>query len=210
MPSYGLTLVTAPTSEPLTLAEAKRQCGVADDINAFNEQIESLTKAAREKVETDTGRALMSQTWDYTFDLWPCGLEAIYLPMAPVSSITSLKYYDTSNVQQTLATTVYDNSRFLNREPAEIRLKNAQSWPALYGEAGAVTVRFVAGYSSIFNVPESLKQAMKLLLKNWWDNPSATIVGTIQTENGFAYNALIDKWRLGDEFHQYGRSYQYA
>jgi uncharacterized phiE125 gp8 family phage protein len=201
MANYGLTLVTAPTSEPLTLAEAKTQCGVATDIGYHNEQLEALVEAAREKVETDTGRALMSQTWDYEFDLFPCGLAPIYLPKNPVSSITHVKYYDTDGTQQTLATTVYHASRFLNREPAEVRLKKSQQWPSLYGEQGVISVRFVCGYANALAVPESLKSAVKLLLKAWFDHEEV---------NEDTYKALIAKWQTGDEFHQYGRSFSYA
>lgn len=199
MANYGLTLVTATTSEPLTLDEAKRQCGIADGVEYHNQHLESLVKAAREKVETDTGRALLSQTWDYTFDLWPCGLEPICLPFAPVSAISSVKYYDTSNVQQTLSTDTYKT--LLNREPGEIRLKNAQSWPSVYGETGVITVRFVAGYATQVAVPESLKAAVRLLLGSLFSE---------EPLNEQAYDSLIAKWRTGDEFHLYGRSFATA
>ena len=209
MAHYGLTLITAPTSEPVSLAEAKKQCGVANDIDYHNEHLDTLVTAAREKVETDTGRALLTQTWDYSFDLFPCGLEPIYIPKSPVISITSLKYFDTTNTEQTLATTVYHPSRFLNREPAEIRLKKSQSWPALYGENGVITVRFICGYVTALAVPESLKQAIKLLVANWFENRSPNIIGTINSVE-LSYEALIAKWQTGDEFHTYGRSFEYA
>lgn len=208
MASYGLTLYAAPTAEPLTLDEAKVQCGVAGDVTYHNEKLEALVKAAREKVETDTGRALMSQTWDMTFDLWPCGLGPIFIPKSPVSAITHIKYYDTSNVQQTLNTSVYKT--LLDREPAEIRLKNAQSWPSLYGETGVCVVRFVCGYASALAVPASLKQAIHMLVTHWFENRSPNIIGTINSDLQLTYNALITKWIVGDEFHSYSRSYAYA
>ncbi len=96
MASYGLTLVTAPTSEPISLDEAKIHCNV-DLANAYHEgKLQSLIKAAREKVETDTGRAIVTQTWDFTCDLFPSGVCAMHLPKSPVSSVTSVKYYDTT------------------------------------------------------------------------------------------------------------------
>lgn len=204
MANYGLTLVTPPTIEPVSLAEAKVQCGVADDVSYHDQNLLSLITAAREKVETDTGRAAITQTVDYTLDLLPCGLEPIYLPRSPVSSVTSLKYYDTSNVQQTLATTVYKT--ILDREPAEIRLKNSQQWPSLYGEPGVVTIRFVCGYAATA-VPKSLQQAMLLLIGSWFENREAEQKGGMVTS---AYDALISKWIVGDEFHAYGRSLQTA
>ncbi len=203
MAQYGLTLVTAPTIEPITSAEARLQCGIADDAAGYHDpKLLSLIKAAREKVETDTGRAVIAQTWDYTFDLWPYGLEAIYIPKAPVSAITSVKYYDTTNVEQTLATSVYKT--FLDREPAEIRLKKSQQWPFLYGEQGVITVRFVAGYGAAATaVPESLKAAMLLLVSDWFENRDGERPTNTTPR---AYDALIQKYLTGDEFHTYSRS----
>lgn len=198
MPQYGLTLSTAPTSEPVSLTEAKRQCGIADDISFHDQRLMGLVQAAREKVEADTGRAIVTQTWDYTFDLWPCGLGAIYLPLNPVSSVTHVKYYDTSNVQQTLSTNTYKT--LLDREPAEIRLKNAQQWPSLYGETGVISIRFVAGWA-VASVPEYLKQAIKLLVQAHFDGEQV---------NNDRYRDLISHGITGDEFHSYSRSFEYA
>ncbi len=205
MAQYGITLVTAPTLEPITSAEARLQCGIADDAAGYHDpNLIGLIQAAREKVETDTSRAIMAQTWDYTFDLWPRGLEAIHIPKSPVSSITSVKYYDQAGAQQTLSTSVYDGVRFLNREPGEIRLKYQQQWPFLYGERGAITVRFVAGYGATANlVPESLKSAMLLLVSDWFTNSDGERPTSTTPR---AYDALINKFTVGDEFHTYSRS----
>ena len=209
MAQYGLTLITAPTIEPVSLAEAHLQCGVANDISYHDPKFSSLITAAREKVETDTGRAIITQTWDYTFDLLPCGLEAIYLPKNPVLSISSLKYYDTSNAQQTLSTSYY--MTLLDREPGEIRLKYQQQWPSLYGERGVVTVRFVCGYGSTpASVPQSLKHAMLLLISWWFEKREAVVLGTISKNLEQSYEALITKYITGDEFHSYSRSFEYA
>lgn len=203
MATYGLTLQTAPTLEPVSRAEAKVQVGIAEGVDYHDRYLDTLITAARQKVETDTGRALVNQTWDFVIDCFPLGLEAIYLPKTPLVSVTHVKYYDTSNVQQTLATSVYKT--FTTREPGEIRLKYQQAWPFIYSEGGVVEVRFVAGYGSTASVPAGIKQAMLLLVHNWFESPSATITGTIQTENSFAYQALINQYLVGDEFHCYAR-----
>lgn len=204
MAIYGLTLQTAPASEPITLDEAKVQIGIANGITYHDRYIENLITAARQKVEIDTGRAMINQTWDFVFDCFPLGLDAIYLPKAPLSSVTHVKYYDTSNVQQTMATTVYKT--LTTREPGEIRLKYQQAWPFLYSEAGVIEVRFVAGYgTTATSVPAGLRQAMLMLMGHWFNNREATITGTIQAANEFAYEALISQFLVGDEFHAYAR-----
>ncbi len=72
-----------------------------------------------------------------------------------------------------------------------------------------ITVRFVCGYlatTAATAVPESLKAAMLLLVGEWFEQRSASPT----TMNSRAYDALIDKWRTGDEFHTYGRSIEYS
>jgi uncharacterized phiE125 gp8 family phage protein len=196
MAQYGLSLITAATSEPIQLDEAKVQCGVAADVSYHDDALRMSIEAARQKVEADTGRALISQTWDLSLDYFPAGLDAIYIPKAPVSAITHIKYYDTSNVEQTLATTYYKT--LLSREPAEIRLKYQQAWPFIYSEAAVVTVRFVAGYGSTYqSVPDGLRRAMLLLIHKDFD---ASIGDTEDT-----YRAMIATYTVGDEFHCYAR-----
>lgn len=199
MANYGLTLVTAPTWEPVTVSEAKKDCDLSQDSGYHDLRLKALIQAAREKVETDTGRALPAQTWDFRSDLFPCGTGPLYLPMPPLSSVTHVKYYDTNGDLLTFSSGSY--KVVSSREPAEIWLLRNQSWPSLYGEVDVVIVRIVCGYATALAVPESLKLAMRLLVKSWF-------VG--ETENDSAYQALINKWLVGDEFHAYGRSVSYA
>ena len=65
----GLTLVTAPASEPVSLAEAKAHLRIeaADD----DSLIGALITAARQSAEAHMRRALMSQTWRLSLDRFP-------------------------------------------------------------------------------------------------------------------------------------------
>lgn len=197
MARYGLTLQTAPTIEPVTFAEAQRQIGLAAGNDFDQERIEGLITAARLKLERMTNRAFVNQTWDLTLDCFPTGLDPIYLPKAPVVSVTHVKHYDTSNVQQTIATSVY--KVLTAREPGEIHLKYQQQWPSLYSEASVVEVRFVAGYGATAStVPQTARKAILLDVHSMYDPEDA---GDIEA----TYNALADSLAVGDEFHCYAR-----
>jgi hypothetical protein len=67
--------VTAPTEEPLTVAEAKLRAALpgwpeGDPRDAL---MEDYIRAARMQVEHDTGLALLTQTWEVTFGESPIG-----------------------------------------------------------------------------------------------------------------------------------------
>lgn len=164
----SITQTVAPTAEPLTLDEVKRYLridGTDDDA-----VIESLMLAAREDVETWTGRTLL--TTSYALRLsdfeWCTCCGVLRLPRPPLQSVTSISYLDSAGATQTLATTVYQVDAY--SEPGRITLKTGQSWPSTYTDSfNNVTVTFVAGWT-LATIPERVKMAMKLLIGGYYEH----------------------------------------
>ena len=161
----ALQLITAATTYPITLAEAKLHCRV--DTTDDDTLIEALITAATEMCEQHTGRALMAQTWELTLDAFP---DAFELTRVPVQSITSLKYYDANGDQQTLLNTLYSLDNFDQFGYAYVVPVYAGSWPSTRDQINAVSLRYVAGYADAASVPEGLKQWIKLMLSTMYDN----------------------------------------
>ena len=184
----NLKLISDSTQEPLALADAKAQCRV--DIDTDDELLMSLIKAARVYCEKISWRTYMPQTWEAWLTAWPSG-NCIALPMPPLASVTWIKYYDTADVETTLPTSVYTVDTIA--EPGAVRLKYGQTWPTstLLREYNAIGIRFVCGYAIDEDVPENLKQAMKLLIGHWYENREAVLVGTISKKIEFAVQSLL-------------------
>lgn len=164
----GLSLVTAPAVEPVTLAEAKAQCNVV--IANADALIASLIRAAREHVETATHRPLITQTWDLKLDGFPCG--CIELPLPPVSSVTSVSYVDTDGATQVWSSALYQTDLPAGpfAGPARIEPIYGGQYPIARSVLNAVTVRFVCGYgASAESVPDALRQAIKLMVSHFYD-----------------------------------------
>ena len=194
-----LDLYTAPSSEPVTLTEAKLQCReVTTDNDTY---LTALIVAARDYVERHTGRALMPQTWDVRYDSqWPtervqgAEIPRIIVPRPPLTSVTSIKYLDASGVEQTLAADQYrvDTKRFRGViDPAY-----GVTWPTVYPVVGAITVRFVAGYANAAAVPASIRHAMLLLIGHWFANRETVVIGTLNTPLTFAVEELLFPHRV--------------
>lgn len=158
----------APTKVLLTLDEAKlhlRADGTDDDtligflIDVVTEQLDGWSGTL--------GRALLTQTWRSDFRLFP--VNRLRLPFRPVTAITSIKYYDTANVQQTLPATVYDGPLTDALGPYAI-LKFAQYWPIPYWRDDAVSVTFTAGYATADAVPKRIRAAALLMLGDLYEN----------------------------------------
>ena len=100
----GLSVVTAAASLPVSVAEAKSHMRV--DISDDDTVIENYIKSATDYAEGRTRRAFVSQTWDYTLPEFPVSsLDAIELPIMPVSSVTYVQYVDTSGNTASFADT---------------------------------------------------------------------------------------------------------
>lgn len=139
----GLQLVTAPSEPPVTRAMVKAHLRVehADDDALIDTYIAAETAYA----EDFTGRAFVTQTWDYFVDRFPpsCDPQIIELPLGKVESVSDVYYLDGDQVEQTLGAGIYDVD--LSSVPARISLTDGQSWPTIYEGVNAVRVRFTAG-----------------------------------------------------------------
>lgn len=186
----ALIRITAPATEPLDLATAKLHCRV--DGTDEDTLITALIVAAREQAEHETGRALVTQTWELVHDSFP---EAFVLRRAPIQSVTSLKYLDSATgAEQTLAGTDYLLDK--DSEPGYVVPAYGKAWPASYGVPNAVRVRYVAGYGVAATVPQAIKQWMLLAIGTMYENRATG--GAAQTyaiPDNF-WGGLLDPYRL--------------
>lgn len=169
-------LKTAPAAEPLTLAELKLHLRVTG--SAEDDYITALGKAARRRVEEITGRALINQTWYLYLDAWPT-CDRIRLPRAPLSSVTSVTYYDTDGTTaNTFSAASWDADT--NPTPGEVVLTYGSVWPSTTMRPNSpIVVEYVAGYGAAGSaVPEELKQAIYLMVGLWYAYREPVIAGT--------------------------------
>lgn len=191
-----LKRTTPPAVKPVALADAKLDLRVdhADE----DTLIESLISAATDYLEADKGvinKAFITQSWTLSV---PCPDRdyRIWLPVTPVQSITAIQYYDADNVQQTL--TVSDFYFHGDEDWAYIEPKQGVNWPGVYDRLDAITVEFVAGFGDAeTDVPESIRQCIRLLVTHWYSNRSAVEIGAIATEIPMAAESLISVNRKG-------------
>lgn len=196
----GLTLITAPAAEPVSLAEAKAHCRIDDSDS--DGLLAGYVLAARQWAEVYTRRALLSQTWDLSIDRdWPEELvdgewlPRIVLPKPPLQSVTSITYVDTAGTTQTLAADQYR----VNTTEMEGVIEPAYgvSWPSVRDQSRTILVRFVCGYgTSPGAIPEPIRQAILLTAGHWVENRESVVIGTIATEVPQAAEMLLFPYRV--------------
>lgn len=154
------TLVTAPTLEPLSLAEAKQQARIPPDQTDEDGLTTTYIEAARHAAEGYMNRGLLTQTWKLTLDGF---YESIWLPMAaPLAGVTSVKYYDAAGALQTLSTSIYTVDTVCT--PGRIVRAPAQAWPVVQADrlSGAVEITYVVGWTAAALVPQLIRQGCRL------------------------------------------------
>jgi uncharacterized phiE125 gp8 family phage protein len=194
---FGLKRTVDAAAEPFTTAEAKTWLKIthaADDAI-----IDAIVKAARMKLESDTGRALINQTWALSLDKAP-GRRALILPVAPVSAIASIKSYDTDNTETTMSNSDYRLDS--HSVPARAVLNDGASWPSALRHTGGLLVTFTAGYgaNAAAVTDTGLLHAIRLLVAHWYFNRAAVEVGAHMygrsKEIEQAYDALIHQHKV--------------
>tara|TARA_Y100001938_G_C8027066_1_gene398598 strand:+ start:159 stop:737 length:579 start_codon:yes stop_codon:yes gene_type:complete len=181
---------TAAAVAILTTAEAKAHLKV--DTSADDTLIENLISAATESAQIFTNRFFINTTLNQFGDTWS---DLATLFKSPVSSVTHVKYYDSDNTQQTLATSVYQKD--LEHQPARIGLKPNQSFPSLADRINAVECQYVVGYgSAASDVPQGIKQAVLLTIGNWYQNREEVVVGRIATELPKSAQYLLEQYKV--------------
>jgi uncharacterized phiE125 gp8 family phage protein len=162
MPSI---LLTPPAVEPLSLDEAKDYLRVehADD----DALIAALIASARNHVEAQTRRALITQTWRHSCDAWPADGRIAVLP-APLQALAAARVYDDEGAAQTI-----DLGTFVVDAVAAPGVIAFPPWsvPAPGRKHAGIELDIVAGYGNApSDVPGPLRLAMRLLLSHWYEN----------------------------------------
>lgn len=189
---WGLSVVTAPASEPISTADAKTHLRV--DASDDDSYIDALVSAARSFVEQYTHRALITQTLKLTLDRFPWGNRYIQLPRAPAQSVTSIQYIDCDGVLQT-----WDSSNYsvdIKRQPGRLYPNYNQCYPSTRNIEEAVQITYVAGYgNSGTDIPTDLIHAMKLIIGQFYEIREASCPMTLN-ELPFGARALLDMHKL--------------
>lgn len=184
----------APTTLALTLAEAKRHLNVSS--TADDAIITDHIKAATLMLEKRTHRAFVNQTRvcqaDNFYDTRYIHCRRFYPPVSPLnSSGMTLSYLDgVSGAATTLPSSDYIVST--GDQPGFLAESYNATWPSVYPQPNAVTLTYIAGHStSAANVPQHIKQAIRMVVAHWYRNREA-VINTMSKEVELSVDALLE------------------
>lgn len=186
----GSILLTGPTAEPIALGEAKQFIRVEHDDD--DDVIAALIAGSRVHIEAQTRRALMTQSWRLTRDCWPqCGRLAL-LPV-PLVTLDAVRVYkaDGSTQSVDLAGFALDKAA----APAMLAFTRG-ALPAPQRPVGGIEIDITCGYGAAADVPEPLRQAIRLLVAHWYENRAMVAIGQEIAVLPATASALIAPYRV--------------
>jgi len=164
----GLTLVTPPTGEPVSVADVTLHSRITTSADAS--MVAGYISASRRLIEGQAAIALMPQSWRYALRHWPgrsytnvarnfstlaeyYKFNYIEIPRPPLQSITTFTYMDVNgnlfNMQQGYANTEGNYLLDLDSQPGRIFLPYSGIWPTtVLLPMDPIQIVFVAGYSA--------------------------------------------------------------
>jgi uncharacterized phiE125 gp8 family phage protein len=168
-------LVTAGKFDAIDLANARLHLKIPTNITAEDDLLKGYVRSATKYFEKQANITVSTSTWAGHQDRFPASC-MLTVNKNPVTSITKVEYYNESNV---LTNDLVEGTDWIGdivSWPARIYMLNT---PNLYLRPNAVKVTFVAGYSSLAEVDERVKQAIRLLITECEQDRASYVKGNI-------------------------------
>lgn len=184
-----------PSAAIVTLAEIKLHIRHALSDTSEDAYLNSLVEAITLEAEKYCKRALRPQTWKLLMDWFPDCRE-IEIPMAPVTAISSVKYYDGNASLITMNPALYQAD--ILSEPCRVVLSSAQNvWPTTaLDKINAVEIEFTCGYATAADVPAGIKHAIKLAVGSLYSSREDEVQGPSFNCTDRTFERMLYPYRL--------------
>jgi uncharacterized phiE125 gp8 family phage protein len=162
---HAITVTTAPTATPVSLAEVKAHLLVEHDLD--DALLNTLLKVATAHAQREAALYLMPHTVEIGFaDL--CG-DRLELPVWPFRALSAVQYLDAAGDTQTWSSALYQT--WLTHRPPLIAPAYGERWPVT--RAGALRPLWATctvGFADATSVPEPAKHAIRLIVAHAYAN----------------------------------------
>jgi uncharacterized phiE125 gp8 family phage protein len=177
-----IRVVTAPTVEPVLVSEVSDHLRGPD--TEHEPMLVKMIQASRERLERYLARAFVQQTRAVHYSAWPDG-NVMEIPYPPIQSVTHIKYTDTDDTEYTWSSSEYSVDTY--SEPGRVVLGYGESWPneSIHAPDYPIVVTYVCGYAASgtdyrANIPQAIKDAIKLDVEMMYDRPPDPYAATLR------------------------------
>ena len=206
----GVSIVTGESVDVVTTAQIKANLRIANSDSTHDTQIEICRDASISVAKEYLQKSLMNRTLKLSLDNIPFAdsilpekegittgpfLEyrqrSVNLPFSPLVSVSSVKTFDDSDNETTMASSRYyvDTSS----EYGRVILRTGETWDDMLRVGNAIEITYVAGYGTVAtSVPAGIRQGIIVLASHYFENPEMVIKG----QNTSVIPTLVDSlWK---------------
>jgi len=191
----GVSIVTGESVDVVTTAQIKSNLRIANSDSTHDTQIEICRDASISVAKEYLQKSLMNRTLKLSLDNIPFAdsilpekegittgpfLEyrqrSVNLPFSPLVSVSSVKTFDDSDNETTMASSRYyvDTSS----EYGRVILRTGETWDDMLRVGNAIEITYVAGYGTVAtSVPAGIRQGIIVLASHYFENPEMVIKG---------------------------------
>lgn len=202
MRNYSYKVVNAPINTLFILDDIKNYLRLDTGDTSEDSLLLSLQSTAVSLVEKYTNRTLLTTTFKthrdvffniqnnlHTSDYWE-------LKKSPLQSVSSIKYYNKSNVLVTVNTNIYYNT--FEDIYSKIFLNDGFKFPSdILNRFQAIEIEFIAGYGNdSSSVPNEIKNAVLMLISSMYENRGDCSQGNCSQLINSSVKQLISKYRI--------------
>lgn len=183
----ALKLITPPNVNVPVVSTADAKAHLRVTHSDDDPYIGELVKVATQLVQDSTHYYPIAQTWEYSMSIPPLNDGPIYLPIGPLSSVTSIQYLDSAEQVQTWSAAEYEVETGIM---GVVKTAPGESYPTVEIDSlRAFWIRFVVGYATAAEVPSHVAHAVKILLTSlYWERGKEPSPETIKRlMSGYAH-----------------------
>ena len=188
-----LVTVSPSTFDPVDLEDVKRHLRLETGETREDEYLRDLVKAAADRVEGMTNRALTKRTLKLYLNNWSTS-DSFELPYAPLSTQVkaTIQYRDADSSTITFASTAF--SMDSASEPGRVCLGYNDDWPTVtLNNMNPISIQYQCGYPASSAIPSRLKQAVKIIVSDLYENRESVVIGQgVQTIRQHVKNLVRD------------------
>ena len=155
----------------LSLADAKVLLELSSGTHPHDDMIEAMVASAQAYVEERTGRFLEAATGVLYI---PEYVQQIEIPRSQIASVV-VTYYDSDNVEQTIADTNYALVR--HSVFTKLRFYDSYTAPSLYDRPDALTVTITFSADPVY--PKLMMSALRMMVADQYENRENGVVRDI-------------------------------
>jgi len=187
----ALVPIAQPTVEPVTVDDLKAHLRVDGDDEAT--LVASLISAARVHLEQRLGLGFLTQSWTQIMDAWP-STGCIRLALNPLQNVDVVRVIADDEAVEVVAATAYVFDR--SQSSARLAPRLGQCWPKPGRVLGGIEIDYTVGFgANPGDVPEPLRQAIRLLASHWFERRELVEVGRSVSPLPSTVEDLISPYR---------------